>query len=94
MFEIERVDETRVRLRGRFDASQEQTAKRFLDQIESSCVLDFEELTYMSSAGLGLLVALQLRLSREGKEVKLVNLNPHLRELFRISGLDGVMQIE
>lgn len=94
MFHIERVDDSKFLLRGRFDASRQQHAKQVLDQIEGSCTLDCEELTYISSAGLGLLVALQMRLSERGEELKLVNLNPHIRELFKLSGLDTVIRIE
>lgn len=94
MFDIERVDDGKLQLRGRFDASRERAAKRVLDRVEGSCTLDCQELTYISSAGLGVLVALQLRLSKHGEELKLVNLNPHIRELFKLSGLDTVILIE
>lgn len=94
MFEIERVDDGTIRLAGRFDASQEKEAKRVFDQVERSCTLDFAELTYISSAGLGLMVALQQRLAGRGEALRLINVNPHIRELFRLSGLDSVIQIE
>lgn len=94
MFDIERVDNGELRLRGRFDASREPEAKRVLDGIEGSCTLDCQELTYISSAGLGVLVALQMRLSKQGEELKIVKLNPHIREIFRLSGLDTVIRIE
>lgn len=94
MFHIERVDDEKLRLRGRFDASRVEEAKRLLDRIDSSCTLDCEELTYISSAGLGVLVAVQLRLAKEGEGLKLVKLSPHIRELFRIVGLDDLIQIE
>ena len=44
--------------------------------------------------GRGLLVALQLRLAKKGESVRLVHLSPHIRELFRLSGLDSVVPIE
>lgn len=92
-FEIERVADDRFELRGRFDASREAHVRGVFDQIERSCVLDFEELTYISSAGLGLLVALQLRLDDEGHEVTLTNVNPHIRELLRLAGLDSIFSV-
>jgi anti-anti-sigma factor len=93
MFEIEAAAADRVVLRGRFDAAQEARAKEVFDRISGSCTLDLEELSYISSAGLGLLVALQLRLSRDGEGVTLTNVNPHIRELLRLSGLDQVFAV-
>ncbi len=92
-FEIEGVDSDRLVLRGRFDASRETYAREVFDRIEGSCVLDFEELDYISSAGLGLLVALQLRLDRQGHRVTLANVNPHIQELLRLAGLDSIFSI-
>lgn len=94
MFEIERVDRGTLRLRGRFDAAQAPEARRVLEHIEGSHVLDCEELSYISSAGLGILVGLQLRLSKDDERVQIVNLSPHLRELFELTGLDDVLSIE
>jgi len=94
MFDIERVDSGTVRLRGRFDAARAPEAKRVLERIEGSCTLDCEELTYISSAGLGILVAVQVRLSEEDAQLKVVNLSPHLRELFELTGLHTVIHIE
>ena len=92
-FEIERVDGDRMALRGRFDASRESYAREVFERVEGSCTLDFEELDYISSAGLGLLVALQLRLDEEGHRVTLANVNPHIQELLRLAGLDAIFSI-
>jgi anti-sigma B factor antagonist len=93
MFEIESRSSDRIVLRGRFDAAQEERAREVLDRVAGSCTLDLEELTYISSAGLGLLVALQLRLSKRGAGVTLAHVNPHIRELLRLSGLDQVFAV-
>ena len=94
MFEIEREGSGRFALRGRFDASKEAHARQVFESIDESCVLDFSELTYVSSAGLGLLVALQLRLDKKGHEVTLTNVNPHIQELLRLAGLDSIFTIQ
>ncbi len=57
-------------------------------------VLDCKELKYASSGGLGLLFATQARLGASGGGLKLVNLSPHMRELFTIAGFDRVIDIE
>jgi anti-anti-sigma factor len=93
MFEIERNTDDAISLHGRFDASQVPRAAEVLDQITGSCVVDFAELSYISSAGLGLLFATQKRLVDGGAALKLVNLNPHIRELFSIAGFDHIFEI-
>jgi anti-sigma B factor antagonist len=93
MFEIERASDT-IRFRGRLDASQVDRATEMLDQIVDSCVIDFAELKYISSAGLGALFATQRRLIDDGKALTLVNLSPHIREIFSIAGFDHIFEIE
>ena len=58
-----------------------------------SCVVDFDGLSYISSAGLGLLFATQKRLVDGGSALTLVNLNPHIREIFHIAGFDKIFEI-
>jgi len=80
-------------LKGRFDASQSATAERALAQAEGKTVVDFAELQYISSAGLGVLLAAQKRLSQSEGGLKLVNMNDHIRELFELAGFDMVFEI-
>ena len=93
MFEIDRPNTETITLSGRLDASQVETARQILDQVTSSCVIDFEQLSYISSAGLGLLFATQKRLMDAGGGLTLKNLNPHIREIFQIAGFDNIFEI-
>lgn len=93
MFEISREDNGAVRLEGRLDASQVERAKEVLGAIATSCTVDFSRLNYISSAGLGALFATQKRLADQGHGLTLVNLSPHLRELFTIAGFDHIFTI-
>jgi anti-sigma B factor antagonist len=94
MFDVAMGDGNNVRLIGRLDASQVDAARTALDHIESSCTVDFSELDYISSAGLGVLLSVQKRLSRSGQGLRLTNLNQHIREIFRIAGFDKVFEID
>jgi anti-anti-sigma factor len=94
MFEITTSEDSTIRLHGRFDASQLPTAAAVFDRVDESCVVDFEELSYISSAGLGLLFAAQRRLVDAGKGLRLVKLSPHIREVFQIAGFDRIFEIE
>jgi anti-anti-sigma factor len=93
MFEIDLSESGNVTLRGRLDAAQVERAREILDRVESSCDVDFAELSYISSGGLGVLFATQKRLVDGGHGLRLVNLNPHIRELFHIAGFDTVFEI-
>lgn len=93
MFEITRDEAGTVRLRGRFDAAQVARAKEVFALVDGSCEIDFADLGYISSAGLGVLFATQKRLLDSGGALTLTNLNPHIREVFRIAGFDHIFEI-
>jgi anti-sigma B factor antagonist len=56
-------------------------------------IVDFAKLDYISSAGLGILLAAQKRLSERGESLKLINVNSHIRDVFRFSGFDTIFDI-
>ena len=93
MFEITRDDEGTISLNGRLDASQVDSARAVFDQVTESCRVDFAELSYISSAGLGLLFGTQKRLVDGGGGLTLINLSPHIREIFQIAGFDNIFEI-
>ena len=94
MFEIKDSGEGKVEMVGRFDASQMAEARTVLDALATSATIDFGRLDYISSAGLGLLLGTQKRLSGSGNSLKLLNMNKHIREIFRIAGFDRIFDIE
>jgi len=94
MLEIEQGGDGNIHLLGRFDAAEVDNARGVFDRIVDSCVVDFDGLTYISSAGLGLLFATQKRLVDGGGALTLVNLNPHIREIFHIAGFDKIFEIK
>lgn len=94
MFEIWQEDDGTIKLTGKLDARHADRAMTYLDRVTDSCTLDFQDLVYISSAGLGVLIGVQRRLSNSGNGLKLKNLNNHIRELFRIAGFDNIFDIE
>jgi len=88
------VSDGDVRLAGRFDATQVERVRGELEGLSVSTTVDFGELDYISSAGLGVLLSVQKRLSQSGQKLKLINLNSHIREVFRIAGFDQIFMIE
>ncbi len=63
MLSIRVGEDGEIRLSGRFDASQVETGEAHFDMITKSCTVNFSELEYISSAGLGILLGTQKRLS-------------------------------
>ena len=59
----------------------------------SRVVLDFAGVSYLSSAAVGKLINLHKRMAYKRK-LRVRNLHPDLRELFRICRLDGILEIE
>ncbi len=93
MLDIRLGDNHQVLLSGRLDASQAAAAQAFLDQVEPPCVIDAGGLEYISSAGLGVLLKTHKRLVAAGSGLALVNVNPHVNDVFRYSGLDKLFSI-
>ncbi len=93
MFNIDLENENEVVISGRFDAAQVDRVKTVFDSVSNDCVVNFQNLEYISSAGLGSLLHLYSRLKNTGHSVQLKNLNKHVREVFKYSKLDGVFNI-
>ena len=93
MFEIKHQEDVIV-LVGRFDAAQTERALEVLNGLRQSVTIDCQRLDYISSAGLGALLATQKRLMSTGDRVKIVNLNLHIREIFTMTAFDRIFDIE
>ncbi|MFC1502683.1 STAS domain-containing protein [bacterium] len=93
MFEIT-LNKNEVKLVGRLDASQVEKAKGVFEEVQSSCIVDFKDLQYISSAGLGVLLMSQKLLKDKGHNLKLVNMNDHIRDVFEWAGFNMIFEIE
>ena len=93
MLAIEYRQDGAVVLAGRLDASQAEAAQAFLDKGQGTVTLDCNGLEYISSAGLGVLLKTQKRLMASGNGIRLVNVNHHVRDIFRYSGMDKLFPI-
>lgn len=56
-------------------------------------ILDFAELAYMNSGGIGLLVTLLVRVQRQGQRLLAVGLSEHYRQIFALTRLDEAIGI-
>jgi anti-sigma B factor antagonist len=60
---------------------------------EPNILLDFRAVKFLSSAALGMLVRAQKRSKELKINLKLSNFAPSIREVFKITGLDRVLEI-
>ena len=94
MFEIDYAEDGSIRCEGRLDAAQCEKAQSFMDAIDGARTLDFGALEYISSAGLGVLLKTQKRLAASGAGLKIINVNNHIKDVFRYSGFNAIFDIE
>jgi len=94
MFDVTFDQEGTVHLSGRFDASQQQVALEAFNTITGSTIIDCSKLEYISSAGIGVLLATQKRLSSAGDYLTMQNLSPHIAEIFKYAGLNAILKIQ
>ncbi len=85
-----------IALEGRLDTTTApELEKELKDALPgvTGLTLDLEKLEYISSAGLRVLLAAQKTMSRQG-EMKLVNVNEIIMEIFEITGFSDILTIE
>ena len=93
MLDIRLGDNGEVVLSGRLDAVQAPRVQKFLDGLAELPVMDFKELEYISSAGLGVLLKTQKRFEASGA-LKVIHVSKHLGDVFNYSGLDQIFDVE
>ncbi len=94
MFDIRFGEDGSVACEGRLDAAQAAKAEAFMDELDGARTLDFAQLEYISSAGLGILLKTQKRLAASGGALKIINVNNHIHDVFRYSGFHAIFDIE
>ncbi len=93
MFRIDFAQDGTVLLVGRLDASAAPAAMATLAAIDRAVTADCSGLEYISSAGLGVIMETYKRLHGRGLAFQLIHAAPGVRNVFRYSGLDQVIDI-
>jgi len=94
MFQIDFGSDGEIVCRGRLDAAQCEKAQSFMDTVADARVVDFANLEYISSAGLGVLLKTQKRLAETGAGLTIINVNHHIHDVFRYSGFNAIFEIQ
>jgi anti-sigma B factor antagonist len=95
-FETERsIDGAIIRCHGRITSNTtsllQNAAKAALPGTQR-LVLDFTDVTYLDSSGLGAMVGIYVSAKRAGSALKLINLSPRVKELFSMTRLAGIFE--
>ncbi len=56
-------------------------------------LFDLTEVPYMDSTGLGMLVSHFVRCQSKGTRLSITGVNPRIRELFRLTGMENVLPV-
>lgn len=82
---------------GELDASSCEVLDESIQQVvsnkETKILVDCKQLSYISSAGLGVFMSYLQDFNKDNIRMVLFNLNPEVREVFRILGLDNLIKI-
>ena len=86
-----------VHAAGRVDGSNSQEFQDGLEAIigdgDRAVVLDLEQLSYISSSGLRVMLLIARKLQRQEAKFALCSLSESIREVFEISGFDRIIPV-
>ncbi|WP_049945314.1 anti-sigma factor antagonist [Butyrivibrio sp. AC2005] len=89
-----KVSEMLIRLSGRIDSNNapqvQDSINEALDADRKHVIIDAEKLEYISSAGLRVLLHLRKKL----ENLKIINVNPEVYEIFDMTGFNQMMTVE
>ena len=86
-----------VKISGRIDTVSSPLLEQELNEIlpqTDEIVLDFEDVEYISSAGLRILLVLTKLLKAKDGKLKLINVQKVVKDVFEITGFDNIFNIE
>jgi anti-sigma B factor antagonist/stage II sporulation protein AA (anti-sigma F factor antagonist) len=92
------TDSILIQLEGQLDtlAAQdfEKEVRRIVESKPKEVVLDAGALTYISSAGLRLLLTLEKSMKNQGGQFRLRNVRDEVKEILDITGFSSILTIE
>lgn len=71
-----------------------ETLLNVIETKESDIIIDGENLEYIDSTGLGVLISGLKKLKETGNNISIINLRPNISKLFQITGLNKVFIVK
>lgn len=75
-------------------ASLKEEINGMLNQVETDLMIDCENLSYIDSTGLGVLIGVLKRVKSVEKDITIVNAQTNIKKLLGITGLDKIFKIK
>ncbi|BEP27676.1 STAS domain-containing protein [Helicovermis profundi] len=95
---IESEDIWSIDLEGDVDINTSNKLKEeinsLLDEREANVELNFKELSYIDSTGLGVLISILKRVKKNENKIVVKNSKKNVFKLFKITGLDKVFELK
>lgn len=86
-----------VRPQGKLDSSNSGAFEKTLEQIltdqKTNLIIDLEQVTFVASAGLRVILNISKTLAQEGCALRIFGLNGLVRETFEISGFVSIVDV-
>lgn len=65
-----------------------------IEENPKNLVINMQNLDYIDSTGLGILIGILKRLKPSKNDIYIVNAKPNVRKIFTITGLDKIFKVE
>lgn len=92
-----KIDRNNILISGKLNQESSEQLKRAifenLDQDEREVTINFENVDYINSAGIGGIISIYKSLIETNKDLFLVKLKPHIYSVFNIAGLTKILNI-
>ncbi|MBP5304734.1 MAG: STAS domain-containing protein [Lachnospiraceae bacterium] len=91
---INKGEEGELLLTGKLDTQTSVEAEEYFDEASDRfdhLILNMEDLSYISSAGLRILKKTHIKMNKKGGLLSLKNVNDNIMEVFEITGFAGLL---
>ena len=88
-----------VKLEGEIDHHLAKGMREEIDQLAqrtrpTQMILDFKDVTFMDSSGIGLVMGRYRLMEITNGKLKVVNTSPHIKKVMKLAGLDRLAEIQ
>ncbi len=94
MLKVVKNEQTILKLSGELDMTNSNIIReKILEMNLKDLILDFENVTYIDSSGIGVLISLQKDTRYKGGSMRIINIENKLLKLLKMVGIDKLLQI-